>query len=105
TVHDLKDVKPDIKPDINQLQKFSQSFNQFKTPSLCDVFSSTPTTPPPTSQTSPFNSQSHNVWIPDRTVLTSLVSNANPISCAAMSNNSTQALMSQPSCGIQNTVQ
>lgn len=105
TVPDLKDVKPDIKPDINLLQKFSQSSNQFKTPSLCDVFS-TATTPPPTSQTSPHNSPSHNLWVPDRTVLTSLVSNANPISCAAMSNSSsTQPSMSQPSCGLQNNVQ
>lgn len=104
-VPDLKDVKPDIKPDINQLQKFAQSLNQFKTPSLCDVFSSNATTPPPTSQTSPYNSPSHNLWVPDRTVLTSLVSNANPISCA-MSNNPTQIpSISQPSCGLQNNVQ
>lgn len=106
----VPELKPDIKPDIAQLQKNAQRLDQFKTPSLIDVFTSTnPTTPPPTSQTSPYNSPPHNLWNPDRTVLTSLVSNANPIISTATplsSSCSTPASMSQPvSCSLQNNVQ
>ncbi|XP_028391055.1 early growth response protein 1-like [Dendronephthya gigantea] len=101
-VPDIKQQQ-DIKPDINQL-KSAQRLDQFKTPSLIDVFPST-TTPPPTSQTSPYNSPPHSLWNPDRTILTSLVSNANPISTATpLSSCSTPASMSQPpvSCSLQN---
>lgn len=106
----VPDIRQDIKPDINQLQKNVQRLDQFKSPSsLTDVFSpTTATTPPPTSQTSPYNSPPHSLWNPDRTMLTSLVSNANPISTATPLSSSclTPASMSQPvSCSLQNTVQ
>lgn len=103
----MPDIKQDIKPDISQLQKNVQRLDQFRSPSLIDVFSpTTATTPPPTSQTSPYNSPPHSLWNPDRTVLTSLVSNANPISTATPLSSSclTPASMSQPvSCSLQNT--
>ncbi|CAB3999823.1 early growth response 1-like isoform X1 [Paramuricea clavata] len=104
----VPDIKQDIKPDISQLQKNAHRLDQFKTPSLIDVFSTTTaTTPPPASLTSPYHSPPHNLWNPDRTVLTSLVSNANPINTATpfSSSCSTPASMSQPvSCSLQNTV-
>lgn len=104
----VPDIKQDIKPDISQLQKNAHRLDQFKTPSLIDVFSTTTaTTPPPTSLTSPYHSPPHNLWNPDRTVLTSLVSNANHINTATpfSSSCSTPASMSQPvSCSLQNTV-
>lgn len=105
----VPELKQDIKPDIALLQKNAHRFDQFKTPSLAEVFSQTSgTSPPPTSQTSPYSSPPHNQWNPDRTVLTSLVSNVNPINTAIpLSSCSTPASMSQPpvSCSIQNTIQ
>lgn len=66
---------PEIKQEGGQQKGCQQRLAHFKGPSLHD-FTTTPTvsTPPPTSQASPYSSPAHNWWIPDRTFLTPLIS-------------------------------
>ncbi|KXJ15707.1 early growth response protein 1 isoform X1 [Exaiptasia diaphana] len=66
---------PEIKQEGGQQKGCQQRLAHYKGPSLHD-FTTTPTvsTPPPTSQASPYSSPAHNWWIPDRTFLTPLIS-------------------------------
>jgi len=65
---------PEIKQEVQQ-KGCQQRLAHYKGPSLHD-FTTTPTvsTPPPSSQASPYSSPAHNWWIPDRTFLTPLIS-------------------------------
>ena len=61
----------------NSTKACQQRLAHFKVPSLHDVISGpTGSTPPPSAQGSPYSSPAHNLWIPDRTVLTPLISQA-----------------------------
>lgn len=65
---------PDVKQEgLNTLKTCQQRLAHFKGPSLQDVvLPPNASTPPPSSQASPYNSPVHNLWVPDRTVLTPL---------------------------------
>lgn len=74
---DLDYPVPDVKQEgANQVSKACQQrLAHFKVPSLHDVISGpSGSTPPPSGQASPYSSPAHNLWIPDRTVLTPLIS-------------------------------
>lgn len=76
---DLDYTVPDVKQEgANQSVKACQQrLAHFKVPSLHDVISGpTGSTPPPSGHASPYSSPAHNLWIPDRTVLTPLISQA-----------------------------
>lgn len=76
---DLDYTVPDVKQEgLNQSNKACQQrLAHFKVPSLHDVISGpSGSTPPPNGQASPYSSPAHNLWIPDRTVLTPLISQA-----------------------------
>ncbi|XP_032222519.2 early growth response protein 1-B isoform X2 [Nematostella vectensis] len=66
---------PDVKQEGGLQKGCQQRLAHFKGPSLHD-FGSAPTisTPPPSGQASPYSSPVHNWWIPDRTILTPLIS-------------------------------
>lgn len=66
---------PEIKQEGGHHKGCQQRLAHYKGPSLHD-FTTMPTvsTPPPTSQASPYSSPAHNWWIPDRTFLTPLIS-------------------------------
>ena len=73
---DLDYTVPDVKQEgVQQSTKDCQRLAHFKGPSLHDVISGpSGSTPPPSGQASPYSSPAHSLWIPDRTVLTPLIS-------------------------------
>lgn len=75
---DLDYTVPDVKQEgANQsIKACQQRLAHFKVPSLHEISGPTGSTPPPSGQASPYSSPAHNLWIPDRTVLTPLISQA-----------------------------
>ncbi|XP_015753319.1 PREDICTED: early growth response protein 1-like isoform X1 [Acropora digitifera] len=72
---DLDYTVPDVKQEgaNHNIKACQQRLAHFKVPSLHDVISGpSGSTPPPNGQGSPYSSPAHNLWIPDRTILTPL---------------------------------
>lgn len=71
---DLDFGVPDVKQEGGSQKGCQQRLAHFKGPSLHDLSVPTMSTPPPNGQASPYSSPVHNWWIPDRTILTPLIS-------------------------------
>lgn len=104
---DLDYTVPDVKQEgVNQsIKACQQRLAHFKGPSLHDVISGpTGSTPPPSGHASPYSSPAHNLWIPDRTVLTPLISQAGTTPWTSFFQD-TKLPMSQEVSSGQNKVQ